>query len=136
MKKLITFAVCLMFAASTQAQKRTAYCDVLDFSAGTLFGKKVISVDFGNNAANELLDEGGKGIKFNSIVDALNYMARNGWRLIATEHVVTNAVIAKTDVVHYFLTKDIESEADIYAGLNIKVKRDEPYKRKGGDDMY
>lgn len=120
MRRLATLAACVIMAACAQAQKRAVYCDLMDFSSGTSFGKKLISIDFGNSAAQDLLDVNGQKIKFKSVIDALNYMARQGWRLVTTDQVSTSAVLSKTNVAHYYLTKDVENDNEIYSGLNVK----------------
>ena len=45
--------------------------------------KLTVEVDFGQKmtgwAASKLRDENGKSLKFNPMVDALNYMGKRGW---------------------------------------------------------
>ena len=59
--------------------KKRVYCELV--GTGNLLGNKMkVSVDFGQRVTwlsdQQLVDENGKKIKFNSMVDAMNYMGR------------------------------------------------------------
>ena len=62
------------------------YCQLV--SSNAFFSSKVnIDFDFGQmsnfwNTNKDLVDENGKSIKFNSMVDALNYFGARGWELV------------------------------------------------------
>ena len=59
------------------------YCEVQEVS---LLSKTIIKLDFGQrsgffSSGNLLVDDEGKEIKFNSGMQAVNYMAEYGWEL-------------------------------------------------------
>lgn len=88
MKKLILFSL-LLSSLSTFAQDTTKveqYCRLV--SNGRLFSNKVnIDVDFGDErkffSDNRMRDEEtGRLKRFNTVVDALNYLGSQGWVLV------------------------------------------------------
>lgn len=88
------------------------YCEVV--AQGKLLSNKVtITIDYGqyinfwnNKGAGKVYDEVGKQVKFNSVIDACNYMSRNGW-LFVNAYPVT---IGKVNVYHYLFRKVIKQE--------------------------
>lgn len=68
-----------------------------------------ISVDFGRPigffSSNKLKDEAGKAKSFNSIIDALNYMASLGWELVNSNVIITGPDSYTT---RYIMKKKIE----------------------------
>ncbi len=79
------------------------FCELL--GTGKLFSNKVtVTVDFGQEtsfwfgSSNQyLVDDNGKAIKFNSMVDAMNYMGKRGWEF-EQAYVVT---IGNQNVYHW-----------------------------------
>jgi len=77
---------------SISVTKKYVYCEIL--GTGSLFSTKVkIDIDYGQevgfwNQDRRLKDENGKSVKFNSMVDALNYMGTLGWEFVQA-YVVT-----------------------------------------------
>jgi hypothetical protein len=94
MKKLLTLILLLftlkVFSQTTDTLKTTeakfVYCELVGFSK--LFSTKVtISIDYGEERSffqdTRLRDEiTGKLQSFNSMVDGLNYMGKNGWEFV------------------------------------------------------
>jgi len=70
---------------SDSIKAKETYCMVI--ATGKLFSNKVsIQVDFGQETSwwkgthgDVIKDETGKIVNFNSVIDALNYMASQGW---------------------------------------------------------
>lgn len=70
--------------------KQEIYCELIAKEAGILKKKTTIEVDFGGKKrlfadliGDPLKDkETGKTIRFNSIIDALNYMSSEGWLFV------------------------------------------------------
>ena len=88
MKRVIVF-FCLFIAFKSNAQQDTTrveqYCEVV--ATGRLLSNKVtINIDYGEERSiwkdNRLKDEDGKLKKFNSVIDAINYLGRDGWTLV------------------------------------------------------
>lgn len=97
-----------------------AYCDIVGTSnfTGT---KNKIEVDFGqarnvtNGAYNRsLVDKDGKEIKFNSMVDALNYMAQLGWKFEQAYVLTENN---KQNVYHYLLSRELKEGEEVDTGI-------------------
>lgn len=87
MKKIVTvFALALSMSCYSQdSTKVEQYCEVV--ATGRLFSNKVtIDIDYGEERSiwkdNRVREENGKLKKFNSVVDAINYLGKNGWRLV------------------------------------------------------
>lgn len=93
----------------SQNTKSYIYCELID--SGKFFStKKNVRVDFGQAAkfwkgVDFLKDESGKKITFNSIVDAANYMAEDGW-VLEQAYVVTEDNVT---VRHWIMKKEIDS---------------------------
>lgn len=92
----------------SQDKKSYIYCELID--SGKFFStKKNVRVDFGQAAkfwkgVDFLKDESGKKITFNSIVDAANYMAKDGW-VLEQAYVVTEDNVT---VRHWIMKKEID----------------------------
>jgi hypothetical protein len=120
MKKVLIAAIvfCISFAA--KAQNDTAvfptaietanrelveqYCQVIA-TPRLLSNRVTIDLDFGEVKSiwrdNRLKNEEGKITKFNTVIDALNYMGRQGWIFINAYPVVYGA----TTVYHFAFRK-------------------------------
>lgn len=73
--------------------------------------KVTVEIDFGQarkvfERNQRLLDEKGKPIKFNSMIDAMNYMGRMGWEFVQA-YVATEG---KSNVYHWILKKKLKEE--------------------------
>lgn len=108
MKPLFIALLCVAgFAAS--AQKMDQYCEMT--AQAKLFSRKVtVDVDYGEARKwisfkdTRMKDEEGKVKSFNSIVDALNFMGRNGWKLVNAFLVTESG----NNVYHYVLKREFE----------------------------
>ena len=96
---------------SISQSSKFVYCEIV--GTGNLLGTKIsrIEIDYGQevsfwNQYNQrtLKDDSGKVVKFNSMVDALNYMGSLGWEF-AQAYVVTNG---NQNVYHFLLKRKIE----------------------------
>lgn len=89
---IVAFSIplcCRAQTASTDTVKaKEAYCMII--ATGKLFSNKVsIQVDFGQETSwwkgrhgDIIKDEAGNVVNFNSVIDALNYMASKGWTFV------------------------------------------------------
>ena len=119
---------------SDTIQYKTVFAELLGHGGYTLkgFSSKVnVEVDFGDENKgwwykenNALVDDEGKKITFNSMVDAMNYMGERGWKF-ETSYVVT---IDKQHVIHWLMSKEIPFDSDSREG--IKQKKDFQNKKK------
>ncbi|MBL7740076.1 MAG: hypothetical protein JNK14_12740 [Chitinophagaceae bacterium] len=86
MKRILITAIVLFSMLAANAQTDTTkveqYCQVIA-APGLLSNRVSITIDFGEERSfwrdNRLKTEAGKIKRFNTIVDALNYMGREGW---------------------------------------------------------
>ncbi|MCY7422420.1 MAG: DUF4177 domain-containing protein [Chitinophagaceae bacterium] len=109
MKKLV-FLLLLMVALKSNAQKDSLrveqYCELVA-TPRLLSSKVTIDIDYGDERSvwndNRLRDENGKLKKFNTVIDALNFLGKDGWKLVNAFPVFsTNA----PSVYHYVLKKE------------------------------
>lgn len=116
-----------------------AYCELLGINKNVLgIGNKIsVQVDFGeekffwgNDGRDMLVDENGKEIKFNSMVDAMNFMGERGWRF-QDSYVVT---IGNQNVIHWLLYKEIKEGEN--AKGDIMQRRDKKQKKAKEDVKY
>lgn len=159
MKKLLFIMLFTLTALGGYSQDPwnplRSYCEIVGTS--NLAGTKVkIEIDFGQaqkfwtkHSDNFLVDTDGKEIKFNSMVDALNYMARFGWRFEQAYVITESSSMSKSNVYHYLLSREIRENENVNSGIYIKgehkneaTKDDEPkekiFKKKRNieDDIY
>lgn len=159
MKKLFLWAVVVALSANianaqdsadnqNAEQLRTqskVYCELLGHAK--LFSQKVnVEVDFGQHRRffhnSFLVDEQGRAITFNSMVDAMNHMGKLGWEF-EQAYVVT---VGSVNVYHWLLSKYITNDEVINEGFTTgdqfkKMQRDqeEPSQKESSqetDDMY
>lgn len=135
MRKFIVCLILILFCISFYAQSanteeyfndnsnyKRVYCQLL--GQGKFLSNQVsVKVDFGqktsfwNGGANqELVDEEGKNLSFNSMVDAMNYMGSLGWKF-QQAYVVT---VNNQNVLHWLLYKDILDDEELKDGILIK----------------
>jgi hypothetical protein len=89
MKKAVIIAIVLMSSIVSVAQSDTSkveqYCQVIA-TPKLLSNRVTIDIDFGEEKSfwrdTRLKTDGGKIRKFNTIIDALNYMGKEGWIFI------------------------------------------------------
>lgn len=150
MKKIIITIISIMSFASLYAQSdktKFVYAELLGYEKGLFSNKVTVTVDFGQDVSfwkqgrdNKIVDENGKDIVFNSMVDAMNFMGEKGWSFVQA-YVVTHG---NQNVYHWLLTKKITEDEEIMEGFKVKSqikkeeknKEDEPNKKKYEDDIY
>lgn len=129
MKKIILFLVIIFMAIGVKAQstiqsedgKYPVYCDLKAYNFWGVGKVKVIldmgAVSNGGGSFESLYGEDGKQIKFNTVMAAVNYMAKKGWVLDKTYYVTEGAGRA---VLHYVLVKRVKNDSEIREGLITK----------------
>lgn len=117
---------------------KTVFAELLGWNTNVfgLGSNAKVEVDFGeenwsgwrgNDGRNLLVDEEGKQIKFNSMIDAMNFMGERGWKFEAA-YIVT---VAGQNVIHWLMSKVIPMDG--YARDGIKQLRDT---KKSKKDKY
>ena len=108
MKKVIMLSIILLATyvsfAQTDTSKIEQYCQVIA-TPRLLSNRVTIDIDFGEEKSfwsdNRLKTYDGKLKKFNTVIDALNFMGREGWSFI-NAYPVSNG---STEVYHFGFKK-------------------------------
>ena len=90
------------------------YCQLKGTEAGVFTKKITIELDLGEKqklfenivGKSPLADEDGKIIKFNSMIDALNHMAKDGWFFVNAYCITIGN--GSQNIYHYVMRKKIE----------------------------
>jgi hypothetical protein len=115
MKSLFTLSL-LLFAFSSFSQDTSRveqYCKLV--ATGRLLSNKVtISIDYGEERSlwkdTRLKNDEGKLVKFNTEIDAINYLGKQGWKLV-NAYPIANANNAP--IYHYVFRKEfLRSEVE------------------------
>lgn len=123
MRKTMLLSIAMLVAALSYAQEPyKAYCALSTSGKILQRGDIEVFIDFGQqinwNPAAYLADpETGKDIKFNSMVNALNYMSKRGWQL---ENINDDNV--------FFMSKLVTDDSQITEGITTRGMYDEKKK--------
>ena len=105
-----TFLALFLFIGSAgfgqDTSKVEQYCEVI--ATGRAFSNKVtVDIDYGQERSiwkdNRLKNEDGRLRKFNSVIDAVNYLGTQGWKLVNAFPVYTGS---GPMVYHYVFKKN------------------------------
>lgn len=126
MKKLVMFLImsmCMMATFAQSENENRVYCELVG-SSGMFSSKVKVTVDFGQETSfwkgdkdQQLVDSEGKDIKFNSMVDAMNFMGKNGWKFIQAYTIGDGK---NGYVYRWLLYKDVKNESEILEGFMTK----------------
>jgi len=112
--------------AQTKEQPHKVYCEIISTSRGMFSNKTTVELDFGQYASwwsadRNLVDENGKTIDFNSVLDAVNYMAARGW-VFEQMYVVQTFTKGDSDTpaYHWIMSKEVSDQAEIMEGLQTR----------------
>lgn len=107
MKRLVLVTLLTLFSLMNYAQEpvKFDYCEIV--GTGRFLSNKVtVEIDFGQETKffsdNRYKDQNGKNVVFNSMVDAMNFMGKQGWEFVQAYVVSVNDNSA---VYHYVLKK-------------------------------
>lgn len=125
MKKIALVLVMLLATVTSFAQSRRYLCEVKGMEKTWTSGLKLI-FDFGdapiydswNGLKNKqkFVDEKGKEMEFNSMVDAGNYMVSKGWTFLQAY----TTVYGGNPIIHWIFYKDAESPEKAIEGIMTK----------------
>lgn len=121
-QRIITLLLSLIALVGYAQAPYKAYAELLGYQKGLFSNKIKVRVDFGQDVSfwkqgdMMLVDENGKDIVFNSMVDAMNFMGKNGWSFVQA-YVVTEG---NQNVYHWLLSKEVTSEDQIKEGFQVK----------------
>lgn len=142
MKKVLWLVVCLMtMVISINAQSnetQETYCMIVG-TQKFMSSKCTFTIDYGQStrfldgdSKMKLVDDNGETIKFNSLMDACNYLASMGWRLVNAYAMVDNK---QGSCYHYVFKKTINKGEVVTfntKGNTTKFRQ----KQTNSDDMY
>jgi len=117
------FLTLMLFSMNVMSQEaHRIYCELLG-TQKFLSSKVIVSVDFGQETSfwaggskEYLVDKQGKAISFNSMVDAMNYMGRLGWKFEQAYVATAN----NQNVYHWLLSKDVSTNKNATSELMTK----------------
>jgi hypothetical protein len=103
------------------AQKLERYCEMV--ATGRILSSKVtIAVDFGEEAGlfkdRRIKNDEGRAVKFNTLVDAMNYMGSENWKLV-NAFPVTNSGNSSS-VYHFYFKKEYDASELAPAATDTK----------------
>lgn len=132
MKKSLLIILFALSALPAAAQTKRYYCEIKGIEKGFSAGLKII-FDFGENPScniwgslnskQEFIDGNGKKMRFNSMVDAANYMVGNGW----TFQQAYSSSYGGNPIIHWIFYKEAESPDKAREGIMTK----EEFKKSG-----
>ncbi len=103
----------LFFCLNLSAQDETAsfmYCEIVGKS--TFMSNKInVEINYGQDQKwltdHRIVDEKGKTLKFNNMIDALNYMGAKGWKFVHAYEVKDGEEIVR----HWLLEREKDETA-------------------------
>lgn len=124
MKKfLFLIAAVVLSIGSAQAQRHKVYCELVG-EQKLMSTKFSVQVDFGQKQkigySQFLVDEKGKRISFNSMIDAMNFMGELGWEF-EQAYVVTVGDDSQRRIYHWLLSRYIDGDEAIDAGFKTRA---------------
>lgn len=117
---LLSCPSCVLFA---QTPFKT-YCNLIGDENSLKKGIVSIRIDYGQEDLkdNKFVDENGKEIKFRTMVSAMNFMSKLGWKL---EQVYNRYdKIDGSPIIIWILSKEVTSKEDITNGFQTKLMFD------------
>lgn len=122
MKKLLFTLLAIMPLFCYAQEQKYVYCELVG-TEKFLSKKCTVQIDFGQNPYkdNRIVGENGKSKTFNSMVDAMNYMGKLGWKF-QQAYVVTmpSGMGGGQNVYHWLLIKEIADGESINDGIKTK----------------
>lgn len=136
---LVSLGMSAQSVVKTEDGKYPVYCTVMGYNFWGL-GKVKVELDFGDRTNSKsfqsLYDADGKKLKFNSMIEVLDYMGKRGWHVNGTYCIAKSA---NQNVIEYLLEKRVENDSQKAEGLLLKDddSHKEAYKPgKNEDDLY
>lgn len=126
MKKILVVLFVLFLSLNCYAQQQKYYCEVIGTRSSGIGKGLDIYIDFGDKTSVnfwgviskklKFVDENGEEIKFNSLVDAANYMIAKGWIFQQAYHVELDGI----DSIRWIYYKEADSFENATNGINVE----------------
>lgn len=141
MKKILLIVCMTLGCILSNAQGRI-FCELVGMQ--NLLGKTIVSVDFGQVSLfsdNRMVDENGDVLKFNSMVDAMNYMGALGWDFEQAYVVTIGTGNSRQNVYHWLLSKPYSEDGAGIKTMNmikqeLKKSKEQEQEKQEDDGMY
>lgn len=130
MKKVFIIMMMALMSLCAKAQsvnspgeKYPVYCTIKGYNTWGI-GKVKIMLDLGYKVTNyeTLIGDDNKQIKFNTMMEAVNYMAKRGW--VLDQIFFLSEGMSKQNVANYVLRKEVTSDDQIREGLITEKEKD------------
>lgn len=137
MRKIIFFLFVLCSITPCVAQEertdsvQTVFAQIIGINKNILqIGAKLsIEIDFGlshhrltYDGRDEIIDENGEVVQFNSMVDAMNFMSSKGWKFESSYSFEVN----KAPVVYWIISKKVKADENVREGIRQKRDKKKP----------
>lgn len=125
MKKVFLILMMALMSLGVSAQalngkEYPVYCDLMGYNSMGI-GKLKVLLDFGAVTSGKqyesIYGEDGKKMKFNTVIDAVNYLAKRGW-VVKSNYDLSSG--SKGTVLHFLLEKIVKNDSEIREGLTTK----------------
>lgn len=150
MKKLLLFSIALIVICCANAQSKNTYAELISYDTGKTLSTCNVLIDAGIGKVGQICVDD-KIIEFNTIMDAVNFMAGHGWKVVNAYSSEFNGNFVGLGrefspiAIHYILAKEITDNSQICEGFTIlsekeikakerEARRDRNSKVK--DDLY
>ena len=112
MKRILFTLVCVLALSVMSLAQTKVYAEIV----GNEYSGLTVSVEFGKNSkrfAYMLKDENGKKVHFNTMIDAMNQLAKFGWELESTYVVVDGDYDRVSTEYHWIVSREEEIGEEI-----------------------
>ena len=120
---LTLVAACISLVAMAE-QPFKAYCEVWGTTTTNTIGYLYIDYGQEDRSGNWIVDNRGKGIFFNSMIQVINYMSERGWEVEAIYNTPSISTVfdeKKLETKHsVIMSKMVESKEEITEGIYTK----------------
>lgn len=132
MKKVLFVLVMFLMSISMEAQsvvktedgKYPVYCTIYGYNFWGI-GKVKVQLDLGDNSGakeyQSLYDDSGNKIKFNTMMEVLDYMGKRGWSVNGTYYITRGG---GQNVINYLLEKKVTNDSEKTEGLTLREDKD------------
>lgn len=130
MRKILFLLMMALMSLGAKAQSVTqpgekypVYCTIKGYNTFGI-GKVKVMLDIGYKVTNyeTLIGDDNKQIKFNTMMEAVNYMAKRGW--ILDQIFFLTESLSKQNVANYVLKKYVTNDDEIREGLVTQKEKD------------
>ena len=144
MKNIISIVFALMMACPSPLSAKKVYCELMLRANRAFFASSNYALVIGGKDYGYIGNADGTNKEFMNAMDAVNFMASKGWRVV-TVHSVSGVIMGKVgsatsvDYESYLMEREIDDSASVFDKMIIipyTKKNRKPYKRSDEDGVY